>query len=115
MLEMLGYRVLVARSGEEAVALYKANPQEIDIVILDMIMPGLGGEQAFDCLKAINPDIRIIMATGYTTDGKESQLAARGCKGFLNKPYRLQVLSQKVREVIDESVNIQPPVAEILH
>lgn len=115
MLEMLGYRVLVARSGEEAVALYKANPQEIDIVIMDMIMPGLGGEQAFDRLKAINPDIRIIMATGYTTDGKESQLAARGCKGFLNKPYRLQALSQKIREVIDESVNIQPPVTVTLH
>ena len=118
MLEMLGYRVMVARSGEEAVAMYQANHQEIDIVIMDMIMPGLGGEQALDRLKAINPDIRVIMSTGYIgggADGKDPQIAARGSRDLLYKPYRLQVLSQKVREVIDESVNTQPPVTKTLH
>ncbi len=103
MLEMLGYQVLTAYNGEEAVALYEANHHEIALVIMDMIMPGLAGEPAFDRLKATNPDIRVIMTTGYITPGKESELLKRGCKGLLHKPFRLPVLSQKVREVLDES------------
>ena len=100
-LESLGYRVYGAGSGQEALAVYLEKQNEIDLVILDMILPGLSGEDTFDRLRLINPDIRVLLSSGYSISGKAQQILDRGCKGFLQKPFHLAKLSQKVREALD--------------
>ncbi len=100
MLEVLGYEALTANSGVQALALYKENGRRIDIVILDMIMPGMGGSETFNKLKMINPDVKVILASGYTLNEEASAIMARGCNGFMHKPFNLNVLSQKLNEVL---------------
>jgi PAS domain S-box-containing protein len=101
MLEMLHYRVLPAGSGEEAVAVYMEKQKEIDIVILDMVMPGISGGRTFDLLREINPDVGVILASGYSAEGEARKIINRGCWGFIQKPFKLQELSRKIREVLD--------------
>lgn len=103
MLTEIGYNVLTARSGEEALAVYGENQGRIDLVILDMIMPGMGGGATFDRLKAVNPDIKVILSSGYSINGQAGEIMARGGKAFLQKPYRLVDLSRKIREVLKNS------------
>ncbi|MCX5856403.1 MAG: PAS domain S-box protein [Deltaproteobacteria bacterium] len=100
ILEMMGYRVWTARTGHEAIALYTSRKNEIDLVMLDMIMPGMSGGDTFDRLKAINPQIRVILSTGYSLTGQAREIMARGCRGFIQKPFRIETLSQKIREVL---------------
>ncbi|MBU2547287.1 MAG: PAS domain S-box protein [Proteobacteria bacterium] len=100
MLEWLGYRVLAARSGREALEMYQSRGQEIDLVILDMIMPGFGGGQTFDQLKKIDPDVRVILSSGYSLNGQAMDIMKRGCRGFIQKPYNLDGLSVRVREAL---------------
>ncbi|MBT8368969.1 MAG: response regulator, partial [Deltaproteobacteria bacterium] len=100
MLELLGYRVLKAGSGIEAVEVYKDNKDAIDLVILDMIMPGVGGGETFDKIKKINPIVKVLLSSGYSLDGKAAEILKRGCKGFMQKPFNLQKLSGKVKEIL---------------
>jgi two-component system, cell cycle sensor histidine kinase and response regulator CckA len=100
MLEILGYRVYTAGSGQDMVAVYTEKKNEIDLVILDMIMPGMSGGEAFDRLKEINPDVAIILSSGYSLSGQAQEIMDRGCKGFLQKPFRLEKLSGKIREIL---------------
>ena len=101
ILEALGYRVWTVRTGQEAIALYKSRKNEIDLVILDMIMPGMSGGDTFDRLKAIHPGVKVILSTGYSLTGQAKEIMARGCRGFIQKPYKIETLSQKVREVLE--------------
>jgi PAS domain S-box-containing protein len=101
LLEKLGYTVLVAGSGKEAIAMYDKNKDWIELVILDMIMPGMGGGEVFDRLKTINPGIKVLLSSGYSIDGEAAQIMARGCKGFIQKPFDLKALSKKVRMILD--------------
>jgi PAS domain S-box-containing protein len=101
MLEMLHYRVLLAGSGQEAVAVYMVKQKEIDIVILDMVMPGISGGRTFDLLREINPDVGVILASGYSAEGEARKIINRGCWGFIQKPFKLQEFSKKIREVLD--------------
>jgi two-component system cell cycle sensor histidine kinase/response regulator CckA len=101
LLESLGYRVYVAGSGQEAVAVYLERRKEIALVILDMIMPGISGGETFDRLREINPDIRVLLSSGYSINGEARTIMDRGCSGFLQKPFQLEKLSRKVREVLD--------------
>jgi CheY-like chemotaxis protein len=101
MLVSLGYGVLVARGGEEAIAIYSNNGAQIRLVILDMIMPDMGGGKTYDALKAIDPDINVLLSSGYSIDGQASAILNRGCNGFIQKPFNLQALSQKIRFIID--------------
>jgi PAS domain S-box-containing protein len=103
LLESLGYRVHTAAGGREAVALYEEKGREIDLVILDMIMPGLSGSETFDRLRAIDSRVRIILSSGYSLNGEAKTIMDRGCAGFLQKPFQLAQLSQKVRDVLDTS------------
>jgi CheY-like chemotaxis protein len=101
MLQSVGYRVLLAENGIEAVEIYEERGEEIGLVILDMIMPKMGGREAFLRLKAMNPKVKTLLSTGYSQDGKTQAILDRGGKGFLQKPYRLDALLSKVRNVLD--------------
>jgi CheY-like chemotaxis protein len=101
LLEYLGYRVYVAGSGQEAIAVYMEKRNEIDLVILDMILPGLSGRETFDHLRKIDPEIRVLLYSGYSIEGEAQRIMDRGCNGFIQKPFELKNLSQKVREILD--------------
>jgi PAS domain S-box-containing protein len=101
MLEKLGYRIVIARSGSEAIEIYQNNRTKIDIVILDMIMPGTSGSEAYDKLKEIDPAIKVLLSSGYSINGKAREILDRGCNGFIQKPFNLKQLSQKIREILD--------------
>ncbi|MDP3028538.1 MAG: response regulator [Deltaproteobacteria bacterium] len=103
LLKEFGYKVLIARDGEEAVNIYKANKDGIDLVILDMIMPGIGGGETYDRLKKIDPGIRVLLSSGYSINGEASKILERGCSGFIQKPFNMQGLSTKIREVLDKT------------
>ncbi|MCX5845658.1 MAG: PAS domain S-box protein [Deltaproteobacteria bacterium] len=104
MLESLGYKVHTAGRGREAINAYSAKQEEIDLVILDMIMPEMGGGETFDHLKEINPDIKVILSSGYALNGQANKIMERGCRAFIQKPFTVMSLSQRVREVLDISV-----------
>jgi signal transduction histidine kinase/ActR/RegA family two-component response regulator len=101
LLERLGYRVRVARDGLEAVDTYRADRDGIDCVILDVIMPEVNGAKAYDLLKQIDPDVKVLLASGYSLDGKAAEILKRGCNGFIQKPFNIGELSQKIRQVLD--------------
>jgi len=96
MLQRLGYTVHTAQSGEAALTLYENLGPAVDLVILDMVMPGMGGGEVFDRLKTLNPDIKVILSSGYSIEGKASEIMARGCAGFIQKPFNLAQLSEKI-------------------
>jgi two-component system, cell cycle sensor histidine kinase and response regulator CckA len=101
LLEMLGYTVLTAGNGWDAVELYRAKGTEIDLVILDMIMPGMGGKETFEHLKAINPNVRIILSSGYSMTEKTKDIINQGACAFLQKPFSIEELSVKVQGVMN--------------
>ncbi len=96
MLYRLNYLVYRARSGEEAVRLFQEKQELIRLVILDMIMPGMGGGEVFDRLKEIDPHVKVLLASGYSMDGNAAEILKRGCDDFIQKPFDLTVLSQKL-------------------
>jgi PAS domain S-box-containing protein len=103
MLERLGYRVVVCMEGQEAVKVITDMGDEIDLVILDMILPGMDGGTTFDCIRQIQPDMPVILSSGYAINGQADNIMRRGCNGFMQKPYNIAELSQKIRSVLDES------------
>jgi len=100
ILEMLGYKVFTARSGQDAVDLFRDNNALIDLVVLDMIMPGMGGGDTFDALKKIDPAVKVILSSGYSLHGEASRIMERGCSAFIQKPFRIEELSDKLEEVL---------------
>jgi len=101
MLIALGYKVLTARSGREAAELYLEKKKKIDLVVLDMIMPGMGGKETFEELKKIDPDVRVLLSSGYSIDSRAKSILDEGCRGFIQKPFNLSIFSSKLREVLD--------------
>ena len=102
ILEELGYEVLVARNGEEAVEIYQSHQKGIDLVILDMIMPGMGGGEVYDRLHNMNPDVQVILSSGYSINGEAMEIMERGVRFFLQKPFTVTDLSARVRDVLDK-------------
>jgi two-component system cell cycle sensor histidine kinase/response regulator CckA len=100
LLQELGYDVISARSGQEAIELYEKNAGKIDLVIMDMIMPGMGGGETFDRLKKINPEIKVLLSSGYSINGQASKILERGCEGFIQKPFNLIQLSDSIHKII---------------
>jgi PAS domain S-box-containing protein len=100
LLTAMGYRVLVARDGKEAVEVYRKNWHDIDLVLLDMIMPNMGGGEAYDCMREINPDIKVLLSSGYSVDGEAGEILKRGCRGFIQKPFKVSELSRKIKEIL---------------
>jgi two-component system cell cycle sensor histidine kinase/response regulator CckA len=101
-LTLLGYRVLGAGSGKDAIGLYREKKDKIDMVLLDMIMPDMGGGETYDRLKEINPEIKVLLASGYSLDGGAKEIVERGCDGFIQKPFNMEELSRRIREVLEK-------------
>jgi PAS domain S-box-containing protein len=103
MLENLGYRVITGRNGQEAVHLITELGKQINLVILDMIMPGMDGGATFDRIRQIHPDMPVLLSSGYAINGHADKIMHRGCNGFIQKPYNFSELSQKIRKVLDDA------------
>ena len=103
LLETMGYRVFSARNGYEALEIYKKNKEEINLVILDMVMPDMSGGKVFDELKKIDSDIKILLSSGYSLDDQISEILRRGCNGFIQKPFSLSELDIKIKEIIEKT------------
>ena len=101
MMEVFGYEVLTAKGGKEAIEVYDTNRHRIEMVILDMVMPNMGGGETYDRLKDINPDIKVLLSSGYSIDGQAKEILGRGCKGFIQKPFNMEQLSRKIRDILD--------------
>jgi two-component system cell cycle sensor histidine kinase/response regulator CckA len=104
ILKVLGYTVHTANSGEKAVAVYRAHKDDIDMVILDMIMPDLSGGETYDQLKKINPHVKVLLSSGYSIDSQTSEILKRGCDGFIEKPFDIEDLSQQLRKILDKKI-----------
>jgi PAS domain S-box-containing protein len=102
MLERLGYRVITAPNGKRALEIYRRDQNKIDMVILDMIMPDMSGEETYVQLKEINPSIKSLLSSGYSMNGKTQEILKKGYSGFIQKPFNMINLSQKVRKILDQ-------------
>ena len=102
MLDELGYDVIAADGGHEAVEIYAREHERIDLVVLDVIMPGMNGSQTFDRLKTIDPGVKVLLSSGYSIDGQAAEILNSGCDGFIQKPFNLNELSYKLREIISK-------------
>jgi CheY-like chemotaxis protein len=100
ILERLGYSVEKALNGLQAMKIYKERQDAIDMIILDVIMPVMGGSDTFDLIKEINPKVKILLSSGYSMDGQVSAILQRGCAGFIQKPFSIETLSSKIREIL---------------
>ena len=98
----LGYQVIEASSGQEALTLYEIHREAVDLVILDMVMPGMNGGETFDRLQAIDPDVNVLLISGYGLDGKAEEIHGKGCRGFIQKPFTIIQLSEKIKSILTE-------------
>ena len=105
MIRVLGYDVITASDGKEALDIYQKQKGRIDMVILDLIMPGMGGGEIFDQLKLIDSEIKVLLSSGYSINGQASSIMKRGCSGFIQKPFGIQELSQKISEIISSKAS----------
>jgi|GEM_PF-1067739 len=100
LLNHLGYEVLLAENGQEALDLYKKHRDKIDLVLLDMVMPVMGGGEAFDRMKEINTNVKVLLSSGYSLEGEAKEILKRGCDAFIQKPFKTEQLSQKIQELL---------------
>lgn len=99
-LEELGYEVILSENGQQAMDLFKQSPNSFDLVILDMVMPEMNGRDCFRAMRAINPEVRVILSSGFSREKDVEQMRADGLKGFIRKPYRIVSLSRIVSKAI---------------
>jgi PAS domain S-box-containing protein len=101
-LEGVGYRVLTANSGEMALEIYEQDPKDVDLVIMDLNMPGMGGLKCLEAIKAANPKAKVVVATGYADQEVEGRINSLGGDYLIGKPYRFVDLMASVRKVLDK-------------
>lgn len=102
LLEALGYNVLQAPGGKEAVDICRDHPGPIDLVVLDLIMPDMGGGEVFDRIKEMRPGLKVLLSSGYNVDGQASRILDRGCDGFIQKPFDINQLSAKIKDILQQ-------------
>ncbi len=95
-LESLGYKILIAKDGKHAIEIYKVHQDDIDLVIMDMMMPKMNGTEAFKRIIEINHNAAVIIASGYTKDENIDELFKKGLKGFIQKPFSVEKLSVEI-------------------
>ena len=101
MLESLGYTVLTARDGEEGLKAYLSHWDEISLVLTDMVMPRMGGRDLHEALTRVNPEVKVVLVSGYSMNQSLDELMSAGFKGFVHKPFRADNLARAVREALD--------------
>jgi CheY-like chemotaxis protein len=99
MLEKLGYRVLEAKTGKDAIAIVKTSDCDIDLALLDTKMPDMEGSKIYLNIKETRPHLKVIICSGYSVDGPAREILDAGAQGFIQKPYSLSTLSEKLKEV----------------
>jgi two-component system, cell cycle sensor histidine kinase and response regulator CckA len=102
IMESLGYAVITATSGQEALNIFRRNQNEIDMIILDMIMPEMTGKETYGQLKALDPEIKILLSSGYSLDNQTEEILKRGRDSFIQKPFNIKGLSHKLREILEK-------------
>jgi CheY-like chemotaxis protein len=103
ILESLGYRVILAKDGADAVRVFEEKHPSIDLVFLDVVMPHLNGPEVYTQISAIKPDIPVIFTTGYASEATLLSVRSREKSAILQKPYGSQYLAQKLREILDKT------------
>ena len=106
ILEHLGYQVIIAKNGMEAVAEYQRSHDKIDVVIMDMVMPEMSGVETFEQIKSKYPDAKILMASGYILDAEARRLLEHGAEGFVKKPLAIEELHATIQKTV-RSANTQ--------
>jgi len=101
ILEKFGYTVLLAADGESALELYRENPEDISLVILDIVMPGMGGKKCLEEILKMNPQAKVVIASGYSINGRAKEVLDGGARAFIRKPYELKQMLGEVRKVLD--------------
>jgi two-component system, cell cycle sensor histidine kinase and response regulator CckA len=102
ILAKAGYKVLAASNGKHALELYEARSTEIALVILDLIMPEMGGRQCLQALLSLNPAVKVVIASGYSADGPTKDALSAGAKAYVSKPYDIRQMRQVVRDVLEK-------------
>ena len=102
ILTRFGYTVFIAPDGESALEIYSQNKEEINLIILDIIMPGMGGRHCLEKLLKMNPRLKVIIASGYSINGPTKEVIEAGAKGFISKPYDMRGMLKTVRKILDE-------------
>jgi len=102
MLKSLGYKVIIANDGKEAIEIYQKNKKDIQLVILDIIMPGMNGKEVYETLRTIDPKIKVIISSGYSFNNQINEILKQKCAAFIQKPFSLKELSQIIRKVLDK-------------
>ncbi len=92
----------MAKSGKEAVEVYREHKDDMDLAVVDMIMPRMNGGEVYDKLREINPSIKVLLSSGYSVESHAREILDRGCNGFIQKPFSMHDLSQKIREILDK-------------
>jgi PAS domain S-box-containing protein len=100
ILESIGYTVLIAQDGKEGVRMYRDNRDRVVLVLLDMIMPVMSGREAYIALKEINPEVKVVLSSGFRQDSRMDEVLALGADVFLQKPYTLENLGRVIRETL---------------
>jgi len=100
MLKSLGYRVLTAENGEEGCELFKQKHKEICAVLLDIAMPKMSGDEAYDTMKKIDPQLKVLLSSGFINDDRVRKTLENGADGFIKKPYSITKLSRKIHEIL---------------
>jgi DNA-binding NtrC family response regulator len=98
-----GYTVLQAENGREALDLFRKDSSKISLVLLDLIMPEMGGTECLTELLEIDPKVKVVIASGYSADASVKETVQMGAKGFVSKPFRVKELLREVRKVLDQA------------
>jgi two-component system cell cycle sensor histidine kinase/response regulator CckA len=103
LLNRFGYKVITANDGKDALEIYQRDGDSISLIILDLIMPVMDGKQCLAEILRINPNAKVVLASGYSEGGQASGATAAGATGFVQKPYDMRQLLTTVREVLDKN------------
>ena len=101
MLEKLGYDAMTAHSGQQAIDIVTQSGDDIDLVILDLIMPDMDGGKTFDRLRQVRPEIPVMLSSGYALEGQAQEIIRKGCNGFIQKPFNISELSRQIHIILD--------------
>jgi CheY-like chemotaxis protein len=100
VLQKFDYKVFEAKNGPKAIEIYAENKDKIDLIILDLVMSDMNGSEVYDRLKDINPDVRVLLCSGYSIEGRAKEIIDRGCDDFIQKPFTYKKLTEKLDEIL---------------